>query len=221
MSKRSSMWTRAAAAILTASLCGAAPRALAATDTEKCQAAKVKAAGKKVFDKAKCHQKALLNSLPVDPLCIQKVEEKFTRAIAKADTLGACNGTASGIEATVDSCIADLVDDVASTPPCTGTQVGGFCWYQGALGADCNATCAAAGRVYDPATASYAGSGGIGANCAAVFAAFGWGFDSSISGGGGVGCASLLGFPPYNFRDTDPTTASAATPNVFRFCACQ
>jgi hypothetical protein len=74
--------------------------------------------------------------------------------------------------------------------------------------------------VYDPATASYAGSGGIGGNCANVFAAWGWVFDSSYSGVGGVGCASLLAIPPKNFRDTDPTTASATYPGVMRMCAC-
>src|SRR5262249_43149969 len=46
-----------------------------------------------------------------------------------------------------------------TTLPC-GAVVGGFCWYKAANGVNCDATCAAAGRVYSDATRTYAGSDG-------------------------------------------------------------
>jgi len=107
------------AAVLAAGLLVAVPDARAATATEKCQAAKVKAAGKKIFEKANCQEKALKKSIAIDQACLQRAEEKFTKAIAKADSIGTCSGTASGIEADVDTCVADLLDDIL--PPATTT----------------------------------------------------------------------------------------------------
>src|SRR5262245_32505830 len=60
----------------------------------KCVAAKARAAGKKVFEKMKCQQKAYLKRLPVDPACLEKAETRFTVSIAKADAKGPCLGTA-------------------------------------------------------------------------------------------------------------------------------
>jgi len=95
---------------------GLAPIAHGATDDQKCAAKKIKAAGKKVFDKARCHQKATLNGTTVDQACLDKAEDKFILQIAKADVLGTCAGTAAGIEADVDACVATLVGDVLPPP---------------------------------------------------------------------------------------------------------
>ena len=94
--------------------------AYGATDDQKCAAKKIKAAGKKVFDKARCHQKATLQGTSVDPECLNKAEDKFNLQIAKADVIGTCAGTALGIEAHVDVCVATLVNDVL--PPPTETD---------------------------------------------------------------------------------------------------
>jgi hypothetical protein len=85
---------------------------------DKCQAAKIRAAGKKTFDKAKCRAKALQKGVALDPLCVTKAEDKFAEAITKADTLGSCSGTATDIEAAVDQCVADYVTllSIAATP---------------------------------------------------------------------------------------------------------
>jgi hypothetical protein len=90
---------------------------------DKCQAAKIKAAGKKTLDKAKCHAKALQKGVAVDPLCLTKAEDKFAKAITKADTLGPCSGTATDLEAAVDQCV-DTYAAVVSTPVTTTTVMG-------------------------------------------------------------------------------------------------
>ena len=105
------------------------------------------------------------------------------------------------------------------TLPCTGTTVGGFCWYEGASGADCDMTCAGQGKLYDEATRTYAGSDGTDQNCAAVATAFGAPiFAGSAAFGFEVGCAHD---PAITARDLTPTTASGAKDLIFRFCACQ
>ena len=101
-------------------------------------------------------------------------------------------------------------------------MVSGFCWAFGDAGADCDGTCAAHARVYDTATASYAGSEGTDANCEAVADALN---PSAAFVGPAVcpfalGCMYLVG--SGNFRCTTPaTTASASAGTVQRFCACQ
>ena len=87
----------------------------------KCQGAKVKAAGAKVYAKAKCYQKAFLKGLPVDTTCLLKAEQKFGAAVNKADEGGPCPGVASDLEASVDSCVATLVDGVQTTTTTTTT----------------------------------------------------------------------------------------------------
>jgi len=113
-----------------------------------------------------------------------------------------------------------------TTLPCAlGQPVGNFCWFLGALAADCDATCAAQGLVYDPATATYAGSAGTSANCEAVLTALGRpGMVFDALGIGGVGCAYLpaCGFDcgPVNIRAIDEPTTSGASSVVERACAC-
>ena len=95
--------------------------AAGASAASRCAAAKMKAAGKKVYGKAKCHQRALLADAPVDAACVAKVESKFAAAIASADLLGLCPGTAAGLETDVDACVASLVAGVATTTPTAST----------------------------------------------------------------------------------------------------
>ena len=82
MKQRRNIWTIAAAATLTAGLCGVASRALAATDAERCQAAKIKAGGKDVLDTSKCHEKALKAGLPLDDACFMRTSDRIAKAIA-------------------------------------------------------------------------------------------------------------------------------------------
>ena len=91
---------------------------------DKCQAAKIKAAGKKTYDKAKCRAKALQKGVAIDPLCLTKAEDKFGQAITKADTLGSCSGTATDLEAAVDQAVnayATLVNAPVTSTTTTTT----------------------------------------------------------------------------------------------------
>ena len=85
----------------------------------KCAAAKIKAAGKKAYAKAKCHQKAITKGIVVDPECLTKAELKFAGDIAKADVVGTCSGTADELEAQVETFIAALATAIQPGPTTT------------------------------------------------------------------------------------------------------
>ena len=96
----------------------AAPVAFAAsTPAQKCSGSKIKATSKKASAKLKCHEKAILKGVAVDPECLAKAEEKFTDAFAKAQAKGGCltTGDTGSIEALVDSFVDDSV--AALNPP--------------------------------------------------------------------------------------------------------
>lgn len=109
--------------------------------------------------------------------------------------------------------------------PAFGKPVGGFCWYTGA--GSCDTICAAASLTYDPATETYAGSGGTASNCTAVAAAFRLDYsiaeDVDCTAGpnpqSGIGCVQF-GSTTYRCI-APPTTASAAPSAGERYCACQ
>jgi hypothetical protein len=110
-----------------------------------------------------------------------------------------------------------------TTLPCTGEPVGGHCWFRGTREQDCNTVCAIQGLVYDPATATYAGSGGTDAQCEAVLAAFGdapLDYPSATSCATGVGC-SKIDFGPSGRCIDLPTTATASAAALLRYCACR
>jgi hypothetical protein len=92
----------------------------------KCAGAKIKAAGKKAYAKAKCHQKAMSKGIDVESECLTKAELKFAGDIAKADVVGTCAGTSSELEAQVDNFIAALATTIqpgpiTTTPPTTSS----------------------------------------------------------------------------------------------------
>jgi hypothetical protein len=99
-------------AVLAASMADAAP-----TPAQRCSAAKMKATAKKATAKIKCHEKAMLKGVAVDPLCLAKAETKFTDAFARAELKGGCAtvGDAAALEAEVDVFVGAVVG--ALTPP--------------------------------------------------------------------------------------------------------
>lgn len=104
----------------------------------------------------------------------------------------------------------------ACLPPCQATT-GGFCWFSGIYGDDCDTTCYYAGRLCAPATITFAGSNDF--HCAEVLHDL---FGSVIfvpGEWGSVGC-TLLDFS-HGTRATGPTTcgASETIPHI-RVCAC-
>jgi len=80
----------------------------------KCQAAKAKATGQRVYDEMRCRQRAFVNGAMVDPLCISKAESKFLHAIEKADAAGSCPGVETDLQADVDACVVGLVTHVGA-----------------------------------------------------------------------------------------------------------
>ena len=86
----------------------------------RCFAAKIKAVGKAVFDKAKCHRKAMLAGTTVDPACLAKVQSRLASAIVTADLLGPCPGTTDELSNDADECMASFLS--ASTPATSTTS---------------------------------------------------------------------------------------------------
>jgi cysteine-rich repeat protein len=92
----------------------------------RCTSKKIQAAGKKAAAKAKCLSKAAGKGIPVDPACLQKAEDKFTKAFTKAEASGDCvnaTGDTAAIEARVDAFIADLVAELTPPPTTTSTTI--------------------------------------------------------------------------------------------------
>jgi hypothetical protein len=115
--------TRAAAALCAVSLLlalNATPAAAGADPTAKCAAAKLKAAGKKYAAKTKCEAAAIVKGEPVSAECLQRAEQKFVAAFAKADSNGDCLGDPGAIDTEIDACLASLVDGI-TTPASTTT----------------------------------------------------------------------------------------------------
>jgi hypothetical protein len=203
----------------------------------KCQGAKAKAAAKKAACILGGDAKVLAKGGTFDPSTCQS---KFATAWGKIEAKGGCatTGDLTAIENMVDSFAASVTSALSATPttttattttttttiPC-GAVVGSFCWFKAADGANCDATCTAAGRVYDVATRDYAGSNGTDANCGAVAAALGPVISGPTDGTstGGFGCVDLeASANGVIFRITSPATDSTSAPvSGFRFCACQ
>src|SRR5262245_9938139 len=125
------------------------------------------------------------------------------------------------------ACVAGCALDTSRCLSCPGAMFGGACWLVGAVGASCSATCEAGGLSYDPATATFAGSGGSDANCLAlVSAVFNWMSPPAPPltlqpvGASGFGCGLLRGLPPSVVRDLNPTMRDAADGQIARLCAC-
>ncbi len=228
----------AAGLVLTASLALAGPTTLA-----KCQATKMKAAGKNAYFKAKCQQKAFLKDLPVDPACIGKADDKLVADIQKADafTVGQGEAPCPGDYPTLQGNTAVLLEsllggirDAAVPCPSLGRRIGGACWYVGLPNASCDTTCSDLLLYYDPATETFAGSGGTDANCQLVIralvggAAIGFSFSGDCGVGYGYGCSAgnVSGTWISGRCSSPPTTSSAVPPDVagifeYRVCACR
>jgi hypothetical protein len=106
--------------------------------------------------------------------------------------------------------------------PCT--PVGGSCWTLGQPGDGCDAACFQIGMSYDPATETYAGSGGTNANCTAVLvdllgSPFAIANDTTCAAA--VGCQRDLFFPGLFRCTSPPTNGGASAPGIRRACACQ
>ena len=92
-----------------------------ATTPSKCEAARLKAAGKKAKAKLNCYAKVAKQNLPVDPACLGKAEAKFTAAYNKVS--GCATDGPSGqanTESLVDSACVNAVITADNTGRVTG-----------------------------------------------------------------------------------------------------
>jgi hypothetical protein len=103
------------------------------TNPNKCEGAKIKAAGKKTNCKCALEAKQAQKGGTIDPLKIAKCESGFTNSFSKAESKGGCNttGDAAAIEAKVDAFIADarteLEPGVTTTTTTTSTTTTTTC----------------------------------------------------------------------------------------------
>jgi hypothetical protein len=198
----------------------------AATPSQKCTAAKDKLAGTYMACLQAAEAKGFLKG--EDPN-LQKCREKFQSAWAKAEEKAAAKGDpcpTEGDQLDVQSAIDELSYALSSlfSGACNGTSVGGFCWFLGASGASCTATCEAAGLVYDEiGTAVYAGSDGTAAQCHEVLVALGAtqaASTSDVDCGAGLGCVAAENGLPSHCVDF-PTNPGAGETGLLRACACK
>ena len=106
-----------------------------------------------------------------------------------------------------------------------GIEVGGACWFLGALGESCTDVCGATGFPYDEATRTFAGSEGTAGNCTLVLDALGapgtvvteFPCDTDAS----IGCHVEPGGSFERIRCTRPTLPEAFVAGTSRACACQ
>ena len=82
----------------------------AGTPEQVCDAAKAKAAANKAKAKIGCNAKAMAKGVMADIACLDKAEEKFLTAFAKADAKGPCEGrTAAQMEVIVDQFMSNVL----------------------------------------------------------------------------------------------------------------
>jgi hypothetical protein len=103
------------ALVVIASVVVAEP-ASAATTTQRCEVAKLRAAGKEVRAKMACYAKAKAAVAPVDSTCLTRAQTKADATINAAD--GDCNGTASDIDSAVDGCVSAFLTDALGDGAC-------------------------------------------------------------------------------------------------------
>jgi pantothenate synthetase len=107
------------------------------TLAEKCAQAKQKAAAKKLSSKLKCYAKAAKQDAALDIECLDKAEEQFNEAFAKAEAVGGCVTTnnAASVENGVDTFLSYLLS-ATSSPPCS-MQFFNLCGGSCPLGTTC------------------------------------------------------------------------------------
>jgi hypothetical protein len=104
--------------LLGALLCMSA--ANAATDGQRCAAAKLRAAAKKGQGLLTCHASAVTRGTPVDASCLNRVKAKFATKWAAIEAKGGCAtvGDVDAIEGHVDTFVDVLL---GALPPTTST----------------------------------------------------------------------------------------------------
>jgi hypothetical protein len=125
-----------------------------------------------------------------------------------------------------DNFVAQTPTGVVLSNCCSGTLVGGYCWYLGASGQSCDTACSTHGGTNIAGTNGYAGAGGTNAQCQLVINTLDQPYtyavsDNSQPGATAAGCGkvNLNGGERRRYL-VNPTTGSATYPGFRRTCAC-
>lgn len=211
-------------------LAAGAVSAQAATNGEKCAAAKMKAAAKFASCRLAADAKAESSGEMADyTKCTEtqaaswlKIEDKYSTDCLTSGDQASVQGDLTDATGCVSGLLAGAPGSCATTqdPPCPvdGEVVEGVCWLLGAADDTCSGACGAAGMLYDSATASYAGNPSNLGNCLYVAAKLGYPVGGSFGLGGppDTGCA-VQGSAPYL---STSVTANGNYSAFRRVCAC-
>jgi hypothetical protein len=90
-----------------------------------CSAAKIKAAGKDVYARSKCEQRALRSDAVVDPTCLAAADRRCSTAFDTAEAAGGCadDGDAATVASLVAACVDGFVADTSGAGRCRGAKV--------------------------------------------------------------------------------------------------
>ncbi len=205
--------------------------ARAATNGEKCAAAKMKAAAKYASCRLSADAKSTATGDPVDyTKCLTSQSASWGKIEAKYGVECLTSGDETSVETDITDatgCLAGLLsgDEGSCTfvqdPPCAmgGQVVDGVCWVLGAFNDSCNAACGLAGMTYSSLTETIAGYPGNLSSCLGVASHFGVTVGGSFGLGGppDTGCATT-GSALYLATSV---TAFGSYSGFRRFCACQ
>jgi hypothetical protein len=197
----------------------AARAATVAQLTQKCDIAKLKAAGKEVRAKMLCYARAKNAAAPVEATCLTNHQTKADATINTAG--GACGGSASGIDAAVDGCVSVFLTDDPGTGACPARSAKAIA--NGAKGElACQAkevttpgTFPTCDTTEDGKTTALLGTAGRGTPCANVTAVMAdidscdAAIDAVVTGTCGLPCDPSCG---------DSFTAPASTADVYHSC---
>jgi len=206
--------------------------AAAATNGEKCAAAKLKGASKYAACRLAADSKAASTGVAA---VYTKCDEKQLDAWSKAEAKYGVECLTSGDQVSVrtdlsdaSDCVNDLLTGTPGScsftpqPPCPvdGVVVDGTCWIMSAPGDSCTAACALAGLAYDTRTDTYLGTNsGTIAHCLNVQTELGYPHLGNFSIQGPpqpIGCSNN----GSNFLVGGSVTAQGNFSGFARVCGC-
>lgn len=204
-------------ALSVAVLAVGAGSAHAATNGEKCAAAKMKAAAKYSSCRLSADSKAESSGEPAD---YTKCDSQQASSWQKAEDKYGVECLTSGDQATIQANLTEASDcvsgvlggngascDFNENPPCAPGGVIAYdtCWVLSALGDNCTSACGLAGLAYDTATETVVGYPGNIARCLNVLDQFGYTVSGSWGVGGPPDTGCAVSSNPYLSTTVTPT----------------